>query len=209
MTAPLASDLSGRGDREPNDTEGSSRDDAEGGSHPDTEGGSRDDTERGSHPDTEGGSRDDTEGSSGDGERDTEGSDRDPSGGLTTSSTRPFKAEKKIQPRVKRSTGHTHTHTDREQHPDTDTHTHTRTTRTTPQTNTPHKHLTTLEGGATTVRATFQSRVNPRGGEFSSEPDGCAPKIDHDGLAFTRDCHYQHYMAYIVHILQESGVGGI
>jgi len=48
---------------------------------------------------------------------------------------------------------HTHTHAPTENNaPDTDTHTHT--TRTTPQTNTPHKHLTTLEGGATTVRAT-------------------------------------------------------
>jgi len=42
-----------------------------------------------------------------------------------------------------------HTHTHRENNtPDNDTHTHT--TRTTPQTNTSHKHLTTLEGGATT-----------------------------------------------------------
>jgi len=43
-----------------------------------------------------------------------------------------------------------HTHTAREQHP-RQRHTHTHTTRTTPQTNTSHKHLTTLEGGATTV----------------------------------------------------------
>ena len=41
--------------------------------------------------------------------------------------------------------------------PDTDTHTHT--TRTTPQTNTSHTHLTTLEGGATTVRATSHAWV--------------------------------------------------
>jgi len=52
---------------------------------------------------------------------------------------------------VKRSTGHTQTHTDREQHPDTDTHTHDKNNTPNPQTNTPHKHLTTLEGGATTV----------------------------------------------------------
>jgi len=32
-------------------------------------------------------------------------------------------------------------------------------TKTTPQTNTSHKHLTTLEGAATTVRATSHARV--------------------------------------------------
>jgi len=38
--------------------------------------------------------------------------------------------------------------------PDTDTHTHIHDKNNTPnpQTNTSHKHLTTLEGGATTVR---------------------------------------------------------
>ena len=57
----------------------------------------------------------------------------------------------------------THTHTPTENNtPDTDTHTHT--TRTTPQTNTSHKHLTTLEGGATTVRATSHARLGGRGG---------------------------------------------
>ena len=60
---------------------------------------------------------------------------------------------------VNRSTGHTHAHTDREQHP-RHRHTHTHTTRTTPQTNTFHKHLTTLEGAATTVRATSHARVS-------------------------------------------------
>ena len=54
-----------------------------------------------------------------------------------------------------------HTHTPTENiTPDTDTHTHT--TRTTPQTNASHKHLTTLEGGATTVRATSHARVGGR-----------------------------------------------
>jgi len=44
----------------------------------------------------------------------------------------------------------THTHTPTENNtPDTDTHTHT--TRTNPQTNITHKHLTTLEGGATAI----------------------------------------------------------
>jgi len=62
---------------------------------------------------------------------------------------------------VKRSTGHTHTgHTDKENTPDTGT--HTRTTRKKTQTNTSHKHLTTLEGGATTVRATSHARVGGR-----------------------------------------------
>ena len=62
---------------------------------------------------------------------------------------------------VKRSTGHTHTgHTDGENTPDTGT--HTRTTRRNPQRNTSHKHLTTLEGGATTVRATSHARLGGR-----------------------------------------------
>jgi len=51
--------------------------------------------------------------------------------------------------RVKRSTGHTHTHP-----PPTPTHTHDKNNTPNPQTNTPYKHLTTLEGGATMVRAT-------------------------------------------------------
>jgi len=60
---------------------------------------------------------------------------------------------------VKLSTGHTHTHTPTEYNtPNTDTHTHTHThdknNTPNPQTNTSHKHLTSLEGGATTVRAT-------------------------------------------------------
>jgi len=50
------------------------------------------------------------------------------------------------------------THTDREQHPQ-HTHTHDKNKTPNPQTNTPHKHLTTLEGGATTVRATSHARV--------------------------------------------------
>jgi len=54
---------------------------------------------------------------------------------------------------------HTHTHTDREQHPPTPTHTHDKNNTPNPQTNTPHKHLTTLEGGATTVRATSHAWV--------------------------------------------------
>jgi len=58
-------------------------------------------------------------------------------------------------------TNRSHTHTDREQHP-RQRHTHTHTTRTTPQTNTSHKHLTTLEGAATTVRATSNARVGGR-----------------------------------------------
>ena len=65
---------------------------------------------------------------------------------------------------VKQSTGHTHTgHTNRENTPDTGT--HTRTTRP------PNEHLhlphpqallTTLNGGATTVRATSHARVGGR-----------------------------------------------
>ena len=50
---------------------------------------------------------------------------------------------------------HTHSgHTDRENTPDTGTH----SARQDPQTNTSHKHLTTLNGGATTVRATSHAR---------------------------------------------------
>ena len=60
-----------------------------------------------------------------------------------------------------------HTHTDREQHP-RQRHTHTHTTRTTPQTNTSHKHLATLEGGATTVRATSSRRLWRRGSTAAS-----------------------------------------
>jgi len=49
-------------------------------------------------------------------------------------------------PSVKRSTGHTHTHTDREQHPrHRHTHAHDKNNIPSPQTNTSHKHLTTLE----------------------------------------------------------------
>jgi len=62
-------------------------------------------------------------------------------------------AEFPLSLQVKRSTGHTHTPTENTTH-DNDTHTHTHTTRTTPQTNNSHTHLTTLEGAATTVRAT-------------------------------------------------------
>ena len=57
---------------------------------------------------------------------------------------------------------HTHTgHTDRENTPDTGTHTRT-TRKKEKKTNTSHKHLTTLEGGATTVRATSHARVGDR-----------------------------------------------
>jgi len=55
-------------------------------------------------------------------------------------------SRKDLRKKINRS--HTHTHTDRKQHP-RQRHTHTHTTRTTPQKNTSHKHLTTLEGGAT------------------------------------------------------------
>jgi len=58
-----------------------------------------------------------------------------------------------------------------------DTHTHDKNNTPNPQTNTPNKHLTTLEGGATTVRATSNARVDGR-----AEPVGvkvcrgrCAP----------------------------------
>ena len=53
---------------------------------------------------------------------------------------------------------HTHTHRQRTKSP-TPTHTHGKNNTPNPQTNTPHKHLTTLEGGATTVRATSHARV--------------------------------------------------
>ena len=65
---------------------------------------------------------------------------------------------KRHQGQVKRSTGHTHrqrttppthTRTRQEQHP-------------TPPNEHPHKHFTTLEGGATTVRATSHARVGGR-----------------------------------------------
>ena len=48
----------------------------------------------------------------------------------------------------------THTHTDRTT-PPTPTHAHDKNNTPNPDTNTPHTHLTTLEGGATTVRATY------------------------------------------------------
>jgi len=55
---------------------------------------------------------------------------------------------------IKRSTGHTHTHTHtptENNTPDTDTHAHGKNNTPNPQTNTSQKHLTTLEGNATTV----------------------------------------------------------
>jgi len=51
-----------------------------------------------------------------------------------------------------------HTHTPTEQHP-RHRHTHTPTAKNKPPTNTSHKHLTTLEGGSTTVCATSHARV--------------------------------------------------
>jgi len=61
---------------------------------------------------------------------------------------------------VKRSTGHTHTHRQRTTPPiSTHTHAHDKDDTPNPQTNTPHKHLTTLEAGATTVRATTHAWV--------------------------------------------------
>ena len=55
---------------------------------------------------------------------------------------------------------HTHTHTDREQHPrHRHRHAHDKNNTPNPQTNTSHKHLTTLEVGATTVRATSHARA--------------------------------------------------
>ena len=63
---------------------------------------------------------------------------------------------------VKGSTGHTHTHTHTPTENNTlDTHT-TRTRPQTPKRTPPHKHLTTLDGGATTVRATSHVRVGGR-----------------------------------------------
>jgi len=56
-----------------------------------------------------------------------------------------------------------HTHTPTENiTPDTDTHAHDKNNTPNPQTNTSHTHLTTLEGGATTVRATSHARVGGR-----------------------------------------------
>jgi len=43
-----------------------------------------------------------------------------------------------------------------------DKHTHDKNNAPNPQTNTSHKHLTRLEGGATTVRATSHARVGGR-----------------------------------------------
>jgi len=58
---------------------------------------------------------------------------------------------------------HTYTHTPTEDNtPDTDTDTHDKNNTPNPQTNTSHKHLTMLEGGATTVRATSYARVGGR-----------------------------------------------
>jgi len=56
----------------------------------------------------------------------------------------------------------THTHTPTENNtPVTDTHTHDKNNTPNPKTNTPpHKHLTPLEGGATTVRATSHGLVD-------------------------------------------------
>jgi len=57
---------------------------------------------------------------------------------------------------------HTHTHRQRTT-PPTPTHTRTRQEQhPKPQPNTSHKHLTTLEGGATTVRVTSHARVGGR-----------------------------------------------
>ena len=56
-----------------------------------------------------------------------------------------------------------HTHTPTENNtPDTDTHTHDTNNTPNPQTKTSHKHLTTLEGGAMTVRATSHARAGGR-----------------------------------------------
>jgi len=46
----------------------------------------------------------------------------------------------------------THTHTPTDNTSDTDTHAHDKNNTPNPKTNTSHKHATTLEGGATTVR---------------------------------------------------------
>jgi len=67
-------------------------------------------------------------------------------------------------PACKRSTRDTHTPTENNT-PDTDTDTHT--TRTTLQTNTSHKHLTTLEGGATTVRVNTRENTSARADPIS------------------------------------------
>jgi len=65
-------------------------------------------------------------------------------------------------PRVKKI-NRSHTHIYRQRIiPPTPTHTHDKNNIATPQTNTSHKHLTTLEGGATTVRATSHARVGGR-----------------------------------------------
>jgi len=58
-----------------------------------------------------------------------------------------------------RSTGHTYTHRQRTTPP---THTHDTNNTANPQTKPPHKHLTRLEGGATTVRAASHARVGAR-----------------------------------------------
>ena len=61
--------------------------------------------------------------------------------------------EKALVLRKYQQVAHTHTHTPTENNtPDTDTHTHDKNNTLNPQTNTSHKRLTTLEGGATTVR---------------------------------------------------------
>jgi len=60
---------------------------------------------------------------------------------------------------VKISTGHTHTHRQRTT-PPTPTHTRTRQEQH-PKRTPPHKHLTTLEGGATTVRTVLGVKLEP------------------------------------------------
>jgi len=60
-----------------------------------------------------------------------------------------------------KSTGHTHTHTPTENNTP-DTHTRDKSNSPNPQTDTPNKHLTTLDGGATAVRATSHVRVGGR-----------------------------------------------
>jgi len=72
-------------------------------------------------------------------------------GGFLTSSLSPPEDGRISLPQVNRSTGHTHTHTHRQRTtPPTPTHAHDKSNNLNPQTNTSHKHLTTLEGGATT-----------------------------------------------------------
>jgi len=69
---------------------------------------------------------------------------------------------------LKRSTGHKHTHTptDREQHPrHRHTHTHNKNNTPNPQTNTPHKHLTTLEGGNNTYATQAEHTADSTGAE--------------------------------------------